>query len=95
MFKFSKIATLEKNKLSTDAPFLICIEMKNDMLDEPVRLVRNTEDIIWNKSTWYAYPVEVENYTEDGKTLPALNLKVSAGGGTLVTVRLPMGEESR
>lgn len=85
MFQFSKIATQEKNKLSTDAPFLICIEMKNDMLDEPVRLVRNTEDIIWNKSTWYAYPVEIENYTEDGKTLPALNLKVSAGGGTLVT----------
>ena len=51
MFKFSKIATLEKNKLSTDAPFLVCIEMKNDMLDEPVRLVRNTEDITWNKST--------------------------------------------
>lgn len=85
MLEFSRIATLEKNKLSTDAPFLICIEVDCDEIGEPIYLVRNIDDVQWNGRIWTAYPIDIENYEEDGKTLPALNLKISAGGGLLVT----------
>lgn len=85
MFKFSQIATLEKNKLSTDAPFLMLFSIISKDLSEDINLVRNTEDITWNGKTWSRFPVEVETYDEDGKTLPALNLKVSSGGGLLTT----------
>lgn len=85
MLEFSKIATLEKNKLSTDAPFLILIEVKCDLLDEPLYLARNIEDIVWNGHTWTAYPIDVEPHEEDGKTVPSMNLKISAGGGLLIS----------
>lgn len=85
VFKFSQIATLEKNKLSTDAPFLMLIEIKSDALGDDIRLARNTEDIQWDGKSWTAFPVDVEAYDEDGKTLPALNLKISAGGGIITT----------
>ena len=45
MNHFSKIATLEKNKLSTDAPFLILVQVNHTELIEPIYLVRNTEDV--------------------------------------------------
>lgn len=85
MFDFSKVATLEKNKLSTDAPFLILIDVDAPGLEDHIRIVRNTEDVTWNGKQWTAYPIEIENYEEDGKTLPALELKISAGGGLIVT----------
>ena len=72
MLEFSKIATLEKNKLSTDAPFLILIEVNCELLDEPLYLARNTEDVVWNDHTWTAYPIDVEPHEEDGKTIPVL-----------------------
>lgn len=85
MNHFSKIATLEKNKLSTDAPFLILVQVNHAALVTPIYLVRNTEDIVWRDKTWTAFPMELDNYEEDGKTLPALNLKISSGGGLLTT----------
>ncbi len=85
MNHFSKIATLEKNKLSTDAPFLILVQVQHAMLLNPIYLVRNTEDVVWRGETWTAFPMELDNYEEDGKTLPSLNLKISSGGGLLTT----------
>lgn len=85
MLELSKIATLEKNKLSTDAPFLVLIDIADKNVGEHIRVVRNTEDIAWNGQTWTAYPIDIENYTEDGKTLPALNLKISSGKGLITT----------
>lgn len=85
MFQFSRVATLEKNKLATDAPFLLLFEITGKQLEEPIRVVRNTADIEWRKELWTAYPVELDNYEEDGKTLPSLNLRVSSGGGLLTT----------
>lgn len=85
MNRFSQVATLEKNKLSSDAPFLLMVEVNCKELPDKIRLVRNTEDVIWQKQTWTAFPLDIEDYTEDGKTLPALNLKISSGHGLLTT----------
>nr|DAH62218.1 MAG TPA: minor tail protein L [Caudoviricetes sp.] len=85
MLEFSKVATLEKNKLSTDAPFLMFIELTHEQLDAPIYLVRNTEDVTWRKLLWTAFPLDVESYDEDGKTLPSVNLKISAGRGIITS----------
>ena len=85
MLEFSKIATLEKNKLSTDAPFLMLFDIDHEQLAENIRLVRNTSDVEWNAKTWTAFPIDVEDATEDGKTLPALNMKIASGGGLITT----------
>ena len=85
MLQFSKIATLEKNKLSTDAPFLLLFDISHEQLAENIRLVRNTEDVTWAGKTWTAFPVDIEDYSEDGKSLPALNMKIAAGQGLITT----------
>lgn len=85
MLQFSKIATLEKNKLSSDAPFLLLFDISHEQLAENIRLVRNTEDVTWAGKTWTAFPVDIEDYSEDGKSLPALNMKIAAGQGLITT----------
>ena len=85
MLQFSKIATLEKNKLSSDAPFLLLFDISHPQLAENIRLARNTEDVTWAGKTWMAFPVDIEDYSEDGKSLPALNMKIAAGQGLITT----------
>lgn len=85
MLQFSKIATLEKNKLSSDAPFLLLFDISHEQLAENICLVRNTEDVTWAGKTWTAFPVDIEDYSEDGKSLPALNMKIAAGQGLITT----------
>ena len=76
MLEFSKIATLEKNKLSTDAPFPMLFDINHAQLAEDIRLVRNTDDIKWAGKTWTAFPIDIEDSEEDGKTLTARGNKV-------------------
>jgi len=83
--RFSQIATLEKNKLASDAPFLIFVKVECGDIGSPIYLVRNTEDITWANQTWTAFPMDIGQVEEDGKTLPALDLKISSGKGLLVT----------
>jgi phage-related protein len=85
VLQFSKIATLEKNKLSSDAPFLLLFDISHPQLAENIRLARNTEDVTWAGKTWMAFPVDIEDYSEDGKSLPALNMKIAAGQGLITT----------
>lgn len=85
MLDFSRLARLEKNKLSTDSPFLILFQLHHSQLEQDLYLVKNTENINWDGKTWIAFPIDVEDYEEDGKTLPALNLKISSVGGIVTT----------
>lgn len=81
---FSEAAVLEKNRLASDAPFLIFLEIENPSIGE-IRLVRNTENIQWQGKEWQAFPLDIETSGEDGKTIPALNVKVSNCGGIIQT----------
>lgn len=74
---------MEKNKLANDEPFLYLLELNVEGIDEPIRLVRNNEDIQWNGVLWQRFPFTFDSDKEDGKELPALNLKVSNVQGML------------
>lgn len=82
---WSAAAILEKNKLASDAPFLILLEINHALLPEPVRLVRNNEKTVWNGNTWEAFPFDFDNITEEGATIPSLGLKISNAGGIIQT----------
>lgn len=83
MLNWSLAAILEKNKLASDAPFLVLMKLTYKDLDEPICLVRNTEDIEWNGQHWTAYPMDFGTATTDGATLPTLDWTVSNCGGIL------------
>lgn len=78
---WSQAATLQKNKLASDAPFLIFVEVICKNLSDPIYLVRNTEKITWRGVSWTQFPIDIDSSSEDGKTIPSLNLKISNCGG--------------
>ena len=76
-------AILEKNKLSSDAPFLLLLKLHHADLPEDIYLARNTEDVVWSGRTWTRFPFSVTPVTTDGTTLPTVNLTVSNCGGII------------
>lgn len=83
MLSLSSIAIEEKNKLATDSVWLVCLKIViPDM--EPIYVVRNNADIIWNYAsnpnpyTWQAFPFELDEVGDTSKgEVPQVNLKIS------------------
>lgn len=85
MLAWPQTAILEKNKLASDAPFLILVEITHTALPEPIRVVRNNEDITWRGNPWEAFPVDFGTQSVNGQEEPALDMTISNCGGTLQT----------
>ena len=85
MLTWETAAIMEKNKLSSDKPFLLLLQVEHKSLPEVVRLARNTEDVTWNGYTWTRFPIKFESVTADGKTMPTCKISVSSCGGLLMT----------
>ena len=84
MLKLNPAAIIEKNRLSSDGVWLILLELNIAGLTEPIRVVRNNEDIFWNGVPWVAFPFELGEMNEDSKgELPNLTLKISNITGAL------------
>lgn len=64
MLEISNIAKVEKNKLSTNSVFLVMLEINIPSVEETIRIVSNTEDIVWNSHTWQKFPFEPEEIQE-------------------------------
>lgn len=76
MLNLSAALIAEKNKISSDGAWLVLLEIQ--FSGETIRLVRNTENVVWNGYTWVAFPFELEDQSEDSKgTLPAFAVNVS------------------
>ena len=69
----------EKNKLNSNNPWLILIEITLTDDDSTVfRLVRNVEDVEYGGNTYQAFPFELEATKYDSKgQIPTLSLRVS------------------
>lgn len=100
----SRVAKLEKNRIAGDGAWLILLEitLKTPEGDDlTLRVVRNNEDIEWNRQTWVGFPFDLDEVVEDsGGELPQIGLRISnitravqhyveeAGGGVGASVRL-------
>jgi lambda family phage minor tail protein L len=70
MLNLSVAGMLEKSQLSSDGVWLLLVEVDIPNSAEPLRLVRNTEDIVWNSDTWIAFNFTIGDITEDNKGKP-------------------------
>ncbi|MCM0760661.1 DUF1833 family protein [Sporomusa sphaeroides DSM 2875] len=77
MLIWSAAGILEKNKLANDKPFLVLFQITVPSIDEPIRLVRDNQECMWNGHLWQPFPVDFDDITEDGKEIPAAILRVS------------------
>lgn len=65
--ELSPLAYIEKNKLSSTGAWLIMLEIYITQLQDYIRVCSNNEDIVWNGSTWLAYPFEMDEISESSK----------------------------
>lgn len=73
----STISIIEKNKLTFDGAWLVLLEIQIAK-DLVIRIVRNTEDIVWNGYTWVAFPFELDEIKETSQgELPQIPIRVS------------------
>ncbi|MBP2639325.1 MAG: minor tail protein [Firmicutes bacterium] len=70
MLNLSVAGMVEKSQLSSEGVWLLLVEVAIPDLSEPLRLVRNNEDIIWNGHTWTAFNFKLGDVTEDNKGKP-------------------------
>lgn len=83
MLQWPAAAIIEKNKLASDAPFLVLVRLVHPKLTEPIYLVRNIEDVEWAGHLWQAYPMNFGVDTVDSQQEPGLDITVSNCGGML------------
>lgn len=67
MLNLSVAGMLEKSRLSSDGVWLLLLEVIVPDADEPLRMVRNNEDIVWNNQTWYAFNFTIDEIQEDSR----------------------------
>ena len=81
MLTLSEAAIYEKNKIESTNAFLILLEITIPVEnDAPIvlRLVRNTDGIIWNNQEWTAFPFELEPPRQSGSgEMPNFTIRVS------------------
>lgn len=70
MLNLSVAGMLEKSQLSSEGVWLLLVEVAIPDAEEPLRLVRNNEDIHWNGHTWSAFNFKLGEITEDNKGKP-------------------------
>lgn len=77
----SLATALEKSKLASDIPFLVCLDVA--VIDpttratvETLRIVKNTEDITWNGNVYTAAAFDLELKEESGSQ-PEITLTVT------------------
>lgn len=75
----SSIAIQEKNKLGTDSVFLVALLITLPSLDgdEYVRLVSNSENIVWKGETWAAFPFTIDEISEATGEVPRVDIRIS------------------
>lgn len=83
MIPITQLAIIEKNKLSSEHPWILLVEIRLNE-NEIVRLCRNTENIEFEGETWYAYDVQVGEIQEDNEnTVTSIDLKLANINGML------------
>jgi len=57
----------DKNALSTDAVFLVLLEINIPSV-ETIRLINNTEDITWDSALWQQFPFTLSDISQTSKS---------------------------
>ncbi|WP_051183046.1 DUF1833 family protein [Desulfocurvibacter africanus] len=74
----SSVVLEEKNRLATSEAFLLALEISVPGVDEPIRVVSNTENVTWRGVEWIAFPFEIDELSDTSKgEVPRIELKVS------------------
>lgn len=73
----SSAAVVSANKVASDGAWLVLLEIIIGGIDEHIYIVRNNEDIFWNKQIWQAFPFSLNDIKRDNKgTLNNLTIDV-------------------
>jgi phage-related protein len=76
--EISSWAIAEKNKVSQGNCWLLLLEFNIPSETQPVRLVRNREDVVFGGYTWQAFNFDINEISESSKgEVPRIDISVS------------------
>ena len=67
MLSLASALISRKNMLSDDGAWLVLLEIDFPGAEPTMRIVRNTEDVVWDSQTWTAFPFAVDTINENNK----------------------------
>lgn len=74
----SSIAIQEKNKLTPESVFLLCLKITIPDVLDPLYFVADTQDLTWDGKTWTAFDFKVDEITETSSgENPQIAIRVS------------------
>jgi phage-related protein len=83
VFALSHLGLIEKNKLSSDFPWILLVEVVLSET-ETVRICKNTEDIDFGGHTWVCYDVDIGEIEEDNEnSVTSVDLEIANINGML------------
>lgn len=78
MLTLNSIAIQEKNKLASDSVFCVALEITIPNIVETIKVVGNSEDVVWNGATWTAFPFEIEEISDvSSGEVPRVDVRVA------------------
>lgn len=75
MLQISTVAKLEKNKIAQDSAWLVLLEVQCPD-GQIIRLVQNTEDVVWNGHDWIAFPFIIDQVKTSKTEVPQVSVRV-------------------
>lgn len=67
----------QKNELGSTDAFLVLLEIAIPDVTDPIRVVANTDDIVWNEQSWIAFPFEMEEISDQSQgEIPSVELRI-------------------
>jgi len=73
----SSVVIAEKNKLASDSVFMLAMEITVPGVTDPIRVVRNSENISWRSKIWIAFPFEIAEIEDSKGEVPRVEVRVS------------------
>jgi len=64
MIPISSVVIDQKNDLGSTDAIVVALQLDIPSLAEPIRLVRNNENITWDSQVWQSFPFEIDEISE-------------------------------
>lgn len=79
---FSSAGLIEKNKLASDLPWIVLVELQLPN-GKSAHLAKNNETVTWNGVAWEPIPMLLSDNTQDMKAMSTITIQVSNVSGAV------------
>jgi hypothetical protein len=81
---YSERFKINVNKLNADEALLSLLEIEHPLVDDPIRLVNDSHDLVFQGNTYIAMPFNIQKHDDIQGELPRASLTISNIGRSMI-----------